>query len=389
MENPLPTTEQMSTIVERLIPEGLKLLEEIVNINSYSENVEGNNLVQDVLQREFLALGLHIERVPCIQCGDILIARTAASHSQDILLLGHSDTVFPPTSLFQKMTYGEDRLMGPGVSDMKGGIISILLGLKALKEIGELDLHPLRIIINTDEETGSVHSKETFGEQARDIKTALVFEPGRVGDLIVTSRVGSRSFQLTVQGKSAHSGNAFTKGANAITRIAYIVNELRKLTDMERGLTCNVGILNGGEAVNVVPNLAEGRFELRAEEKNVLDEATDKAMKIIQHEEIPGTQASVKVIYTSLPFERTSAIQNLFNQYQLAAQRVGLNIVTNEVPIRGGSDANFFAGKGIPTLDALGPFGEGYHSSSEFMSIHSLSEKTLSWLYWLLEKRED
>jgi glutamate carboxypeptidase len=378
----------LKTIVEGSIPDTLTLLEEIVNINSYSSNIEGNNLVQDVLQREFLDLGLRIERIPCTECGDILIARNKTSGSDDLLLSGHTDTVFPPISPFQKMTYDGERVLGPGVCDMKGGLVTIILALKALKKIDMLDAYPLRVLINTDEETGSVYSRKTFGEQAQYIKKAFVFETGRVNDLIVTSRVGSRSFLLKVQGKAAHSGSAFLKGANAITRIAYIINELRTLTDFENGLTCNIGTIRGGEAVNVVPEYAESRFELRAEKKEILEEATERAVEIIHRELIPQTTVTLETVYTSFPFERTPEVISLFNEYQKAGIQAGLQYETNDAPIRGGSDANFFAGKGIPTLDALGPFGEGHHSTNEFMSIPSIAPKALNWLYWLLEENK-
>lgn len=379
------THQQLKSIVEKLVPDGLRLLEKIVNINSYSFNVDGNNKVQDVLEQEFLSLGLSVERVPCTACGDILIATTSSSSSSDILLSGHSDTVFPESSAFQKMSIEGDKVFGPGVCDMKGGLLVILLALRALNEINRLHEFPLRVLINTDEETGSVYSRDTFGKHAPHISKAFVFETGRVNDLVVTSRVGSRAFILKVHGKAAHSGSAFTKGASAINRIAYIINELRQLTDLDKGLTCNIGTIFGGEAVNVVSEYAECRFELRAETKDVLEEATEKAMAIIERDLFSNTNTDLSVIYTSYPFEHTPEIAVLFKEYQRAGQLAGLTYETNTEPIRGGSDANFFAGKGIPTLDALGPFGEGHHSTSEYMLVPSIAPKTLNFLYWLID----
>lgn len=379
-------TNTLPRIVETLVSESLVLLKEIVDINSFSGNIAGNNKVQDVLQREFEALGLAVERVPCSGCGDILVARTAASGDYDILLLGHSDTVFPPTSPFQTMTREGDRVRGPGVCDMKGGLVTILLALKALKAVGRLDNQPLRVLINTDEEVGSVNSRTVFSQHARSVRAALVFETGKAENLVVTSRVGSRSFHLAVRGKSAHAGSDFSLGANAVSRIAFIVNELRGLTDLDQELTCNVGLIRGGEAVNVVPDFAEARFELRASEYDVLESATKEAEKIISRDVVPGTTAELSVVYTSRPFERTPETETLFRRYQQAGIRAGLEYGTNSTPIRGGSDANFFAGEGIPTIDALGPFGQEHHSQSEFMLVSSLAPKALNFLYWLLNE---
>lgn len=379
--------QQIIEIVDSLIPEGLKLLETIVNINSYSANPEGNNAVLDVLAPAFTALGMSVERVPCRQAGDVLIARTARAGSNDILLSGHCDTVFPPHSEFQSMRYEGDRVIGPGVCDMKGGLVCILLVLQTLKKLQALEQLPLRVLIGSDEEIGSIYSQSTYAAQAAYIDKALVFETGKANNTVVTSRVGSRSFRLEVFGKAAHAGSAFEKGANAITRAAYIVNELRQLTDLDQGLTCNVGVLRGGEATNVVPEYVECRFEIRAEKLQILEEATRKIHELLKREEVPGTRVTLEVLYSSMPFERTTAVEELFRSYQRAGARAGMQYHTNINPIRGGSDANFFASQGIPTIDALGPFGEEHHSSNEFMELASLKPKTLNCVYWLLEQR--
>lgn len=282
---------------------------------------------------------------------------------EKILLIGHYDTVHLIGSL---KYYAEgNKLHGPGVTDMKSGLISAIWVAKAYKDLG---IHPgkkLVFIFNGDEETGSKESSGIICELAKDAKAALVCEPCIINGDLKTGRKGTLGFTVTIHGKASHAGNAHKDGINAIEEMAREILFVQGLTDYEAGTTLNVGICQGGTKVNVVPELASFRVDCRyktmEEGKRVREAICGLPVTV------PGTRRDVEVIEGKVPMEQTPANLALFETAKECGELLGLSF--SHQFVGGGSDGNAVSAMGIPTLDGLGGCGDGAHSSGEYLLI--------------------
>ncbi len=360
----------------------LRLLEELVNINSHSRNCAGVNQVQDRVDSFMRALGLATERIEVSERGNCLRARTAAA-GKPVLLLGHADTVHPPESSFQRFCRDGDILRGPGTLDMKGGLIVMLWALHALNTEGLLKRLPVQIFINSAEEDSNQHSVALVQAQAQLSRAALVFEWGRANDGVILRRKGVTSFCLRSAGKAAHSGNAHERGVNALVDLSSAVGELSALTDYSRGITVNVGTLSGGSAVNTVPDSAELKFEFRVENTADYREMTDRVRRIAQNPAVPGAVRTLIQLSSMPPMVETNESRQLYESFAAFAAQAGLGNSTHPGIVGGGSDANYTSGLGCPSIDGLGPFGEGAHTQDEYCLYSSLKKKTAHLALWL------
>jgi len=250
--------------MEARLPSSISYIMKLANINSGTENTEGVDRVQSELADRIASLGLKVEIHPQVNRGSILVARTKASFDigGDVALIGHADTFFEPQSQFPVAIDG-DFLKGPGVYDMKGGIVSMLDALTVLYEMGLLETLPLRMIINSAEEKPTFEVLKNMQELLKGSELALVFEYGRPNDDIVVERKGIATYLCHVAGKAAHAGNRFFEGANAIVEISRIAQSLYALSDQRREVTCNPGKIWGGQKANGVPDDAHLLFEAR------------------------------------------------------------------------------------------------------------------------------
>jgi glutamate carboxypeptidase len=374
--------ELLSTIGATL-DGALKLLEELVNVNTHTSNLPGVNRAQDRIEQFFSQLGLGVERENIPGCGDLLIARSAESVKKPVLLLGHIDTVHPLDSSFTTFVRDGERITGPGVLDMKGGLVVILWSLYVLKQHDLLRYIPLTVMVNSDEEIGSAGSRTHIEREAKAARAALVFEWGRTKDAIILRRKGVCIYEVIVRGRSAHSGNAHRSGANAIVQLAHTVGLISALTDYDRGLTVNVGLLQGGTAVNTVPDLASARFDVRAQHSEDFEVMRAKLAAIVDEIIVPGTSIELRELSSTPPMTETAESRRLFESFRDAAQLA--NFSYDEYPgvIGGGSDANRTSAVGTPTIDGLGPFGDFAHSESEFIEVQSLTRKIANVVLWL------
>jgi glutamate carboxypeptidase len=288
------------------------------------------------------------------------------------VLVGHHDTVFPPGT-FEGYQREGDIARGPGVLDMKGGLVAVRTALCALADAELLDALPVALICVADEEVGSPDSASFTAEHARGAHAALVFEAGRAHDAIITRRKGTGALHIRVQGKAAHAGNFHADGVNAIWALARIVDQVQALTRYEQGVTVNVGTIRGGSSKNTVPADAECEVDFRFER------AADGAAMAGQVESIAravcaqlDAQVSVSGGVRRPPLERTQASAALFAKYAAAAQAAGLGGGEAGL-LGGGSDANNVAALGVPAIDGLGPRGRGFHTHDEFIEVSSLS----------------
>jgi glutamate carboxypeptidase len=357
----------------------LAFIERLVNVNSFTDHREGGLAVSEMLADELSTVeGVSVRVVPSTRFAPHLVATTrAAEQSAEgaIAVVGHFDTVFPPGT-FEGFTRDGTLARGPGVLDMKGGLVMALEALRALAAAGILERAPVRFVIVSDEEVGSPEGQDVIRRELAGAACALVLEAGRAADRIITARKGTGSAKVVAHGKAAHAGNAHDKGANAIWALARFVDRAQALTDYARGVTVNVGKIGGGQSKNTVPDLADGSVDFRFE-RLADGEATFAALRAAAAaaaESIPGTAIDVSGGPARLPLERTDQNVALYREYAACARAVGLG--DGEAPmLGGGSDASTTAAMGIPSIDGLGPRGSGFHTRDELIEVATLVPK--------------
>lgn len=349
-------------------------LAELVSVNSFTENVEGGRQVADRLAQLFAIEGLETRRVKSDRFADHLIVASAkpAAGKAPVALVGHLDTVFPPGT-FEGYRRDGDLARGPGVLDMKGGLVVVAWALQALAHAGALADVPLRLVIVSDEEVGSPEGQAVIKSAIEGAQAALVFEAGRKGDLVITRRKGTGAATVIAHGKAAHAGNAHKEGANALWALAKLVDRAQSLTDYARGVTVNVGKVTGGTSKNTVPDRAEAlvdlRFETRADGEALVRALEEAARECAAA--VPGTSIEIQGGIARLPLERTEASAKLMESYGEAARLSGLG--SGEAPlIGGGSDASTSHAMGIASIDGLGPRGIGFHTKDEQIEVATL-----------------
>jgi glutamate carboxypeptidase len=311
-----------------------------------------------------------------------------------IALVGHVDTVFPRAMGFRGFVRDGDVARGPGVLDMKSGLSEILFALAAVRNAAPdaFERLAVRFVCVTDEEVGSPSSAALYRELAPSLDAALVFEAGRAGDRIVTQRKGGAVFVIEARGKAAHAGNRHAEGVSAIHGLTFVVQRLEALTDYERGLTLNVGLIEGGTAKNTVPDRArcelDARFVRREDgpwlEAEIARIAADPfAASTGVPEKLRALVFTAEGRVTRPPMEATDASRALRAAYERHASAVGLG--AGEAPLQGGgSDANLLSALGVPSIDGLGPYGQHFHEPGEWCSLESLRRRTEALASYLL-----
>ncbi len=325
------------------------------------------------LASEFACLGGEIRIHRQSVAGNHLQVNFAgASRRSPLLLLGHFDTVYDAGTL-QKMPWRQQRgrLYGPGVFDMKSGIVQMMFALWALREIAGGLPRPVKVSLVSDEEMGSVSSRAITEKLARQCAAVLVCEPSGPGGALKTARKGVGSFLLKVTGKPAHSGLDFEKGQSAIVELAHQIHAISRLTDLERGVTLNVGVIRGGTRTNVVAGEALAELDLRIAHKDhgLEMERQVRALRPVN----PHCKLEIEGGINRPPLERTKHVAALFELARTIARELGFGL--REVAVGGGSDGNFTAGIGIPTLDGLGAVGDGAHAAQEHVIAAELPRR--------------
>jgi glutamate carboxypeptidase len=294
--------------------------------------------------------------------------------SGQVLALGHSDTVWPLGAL-RTMPFREadGRLWGPGVLDMKAGIAFFLFAAETLRELDIPAPSKVLLQVNSDEEVGSESSRALTEKNAAKSKAVLVLEPGTgLTGKLKTARKGVGDYTVTVRGRASHAGVDFTSGASAILELARQIDRIASFTNLERGLTVNPGVISGGTRSNVVA--AEARAEVDIRVAKLKDApALDKRFRTLK----PFDRRCTIEVTGGLnrpPMERSAGIVQLFRTAQKLARELGVEI--EESMTGGGSDGNFTAALGIPTLDGIGAVGEGAHASNESLLVDRIADRT-------------
>jgi glutamate carboxypeptidase len=349
----------------------------LVDLNSHTENPAGGARVAELLAADLAALpGCSVRLVPSAsgRFAPHLVASFGPAEG-GVVIVGHLDTVFPPGS-FEGFRRDGDLARGPGVLDMKGGLVVAIEALRALAAAGALAKARLRFVIVSDEEVGSPESEPLLRAEAAGATAALVLEAGRQADRVITARKGTGSVRVTANGKAAHAGIAHDQGANAIWAMARFIDRAQALTDYGRGVTVNVGKVAGGESKNTVPDLAtcvaDFRFVQMAD-----GTATMAALRAAAEQaaaSVPGTSMRVEGGPARAPLERSEANVALYRAYAAHARAAGLG--DGEAPLLGGgSDASTTAAMGIASIDGLGPRGSGFHTKDELIEVATLVPK--------------
>ncbi len=360
-------------------PEMITLLKRLVEAESPSHDKAAVDRVGKIVAEQCRRLGADVQVVENTISGDHVVARwqdkgrthKSASTNGGVLLLHHMDTVYPLGTL-AKMPFHEkeDRLFGPGVLDMKGGIVVTLTALAALREAGQLR-RPVTALFTSDEEIGSESSRALIEKLAQESALVLVLESGLVDGGLKTWRKGVGNFIVKVKGRAAHAGGAHADGRNAIEELAHQVLAIQKMTNYAKGTTLNVGMITGGTASNVVPDEAEVVVDFRV----LVPEETARVTAALQALKPVTADTSLEISggLNRPPFPNDERMQATFARAREIAAGIGMELKAGGSG--GGSDGNFVAPLGIPLLDGLGTCGEGLHSEREYIFTNSLPER--------------
>ncbi len=353
----------------------LRDLETLVSMDSYSPDKADVNRVVDWLEQRLRSMHFEIRRFPQAQLGDNLRADRQGSGTGRVLLLGHSDTVFPHGTTAQRpMTMHDDKILGPGTCDMKAGLLAGIYAAAALDAIGFSDYERLSFLIVSDEEIDERASIPLIRETCREFDAVFTLEAARENGDIVVERKGARSFTAEAFGHAAHSGVEPEKGRNAIVALAHQILALERLNDLPNGISVNVGVVEGGRMRNIVPDYACIRFEMRAYTQADLDRVTQQILDLFERETVPGVPFKVSYIQTSPPMPRTPAIAALEQAAISIAAELGFAL--KGARTGGVADVAFAAEGGVPALDGLGPVGGLDHGPDEYILKSSIVPRT-------------
>jgi glutamate carboxypeptidase len=371
----MQTYRDLARAVARTRPQMLERIAELVGIESPTEDWTAVNRCVALVEGWIKTSGGESRRKRQRSAGDLLIGRfgPARAKAKPLMLLGHLDTVFPLGTL-KKMPFRlrGGRAWGPGVLDMKGGVVMALTALQLLAEAGRLS-RPVIFLLNSDEETGSQHSRALTESLAKKCASVFVLEPAQgLGGAYKTARKGVASYRLQVHGVAAHSGVDFAHGHSAVLELARQIETASAFTDPARGITVNAGVIGGGTRSNVVAAEAWADFDVRIA-KAVDAQRVDRRFRSLRALDRRCT-LEVGGGLNRPPMERTSGTAALF--HHAATMAAGLGFHLQEAATGGGSDGNFTSALGIPTLDGMGAVGEGAHSNGESILLEALVPRT-------------
>ena len=351
-------------------------LRELVEIESPSDDRAAVNRAADCVVVWARELGAEVRRHPGGTFGDVVEMRFGAGgNRKPVLVLGHLDTVYPMGTLVTmpwRELEAEDgvRLMGPGVVDMKAGVVMALAAVAELQELNALN-RPVTLLLNPDEEVGSEVSRPHTERLARESEAIFVLEPAQ-GLAYKTARKGVGHFELLVEGVAAHAGVDFASGHSAVLEMARFVEEVSGWTDLNEGRTVNVGVIVGGTRSNVIAAQCRAEVDVRVV---TMDDAP-RVEKMFRGLRTRDAACTLRVSggINRPPMERSAGTVKLFQQAQRLAAEIGLDL--QEAATGGGSDGNFTAAIGVPTLDGMGAVGGGAHSPGEYVVAGHLVERT-------------
>jgi glutamate carboxypeptidase len=359
-------------------PEFLEVLETMVNVDCGSYSPDGVNRIADLCERRFLEHGWEVERrvhdgAP--RLGDMVIGRLAGAGGSSVLLVGHMDTVFDDGTAAERPFRVEGNIArGPGVSDMKAGLLAGFFATHVLQDAGFDGFGTITYVCNPDEEIGSPFSGPVIRELARRHDAALVLEGARENGDIVSARKGITDYTIRILGRAAHAGVEPEKGRNALLQAAHTILAIQGLNGRWPGVTANVGVARGGTRSNVVAERCELQVDLRSPELSTLEEAEAGIERICAETAVPDVTLTVEAHGWHRPMEKNEGAQRLVDIAISAASELGFEL--HDAATGGASDANTTSAAGTPTIDGLGPVGGDDHAPAEWVDLTSIVPRT-------------
>lgn len=359
--------------------EMLQLLEQLVNIDSGADSLDGIGRVAHSIGAFLEPLGFSVEYLETADAPVQLLAKRPRPGKKQVLFSGHMDTVFNKgTAALRPFKIEGSRAYGPGVLDMKGGLVMALYVIKAMLENGWEDTD-MTVLLCGDEEmshplTDAVAQFKKVG-LGKDAVFNLEF--GRIDGSVVTGRKGTTRPTLIVEGIASHAGNEPEKGASAILELAQKTVAIHALNNFELGTTYNMGVFNGGTMANIVADKAVGEVDVRFKTIAEAEKSIADIQRIVETNFVPHTKTTVTGnVIKFMPFETTTGVQKLYEHYASQAEKLGL-AKPGQQYVGGASDAAWPAMTGAPTLCGVGPCGAGAHSDSEYIEVITLTERAL------------
>jgi glutamate carboxypeptidase len=353
-------------------PKLLERLALLVNIDSGTSQAHGVNAIMAHLERWMSEIGFDVMLYPDEQYGNNLLACRKGKGGARILLVGHVDTVYPAgAAATQPFAIQDGLAKGPGVIDMKSGVLMGLYTLRVLLESGFENYGELYVVFNNDEEVGSPSSAPLLRDVARQVDVALVLEPSREVEIVTKARKGADKYVLEVTGVPAHSGAEPFRGRSAVIELAHKMIAIHNLNTLYPGVTFNVTRISSSEPLNVVPDFARCHISVRAYDEHLLNMAASALERIASSCFVPDTRTHLLRTRGRIPYETTEGVSRLVEMAQAEWEAAGFRLIAER---KGGvSDANTLMHVGVPTLDSLGPLGGGMHDlNREYLRVDSI-----------------
>lgn len=336
------------------------------------------------MEAQFKAMGADVTRIPQQEVGDFLLAKwNADAPGKPIMFLIHIDTVWPLGTLARRpVTIDANGILyGPGAVDMKGGITVTLSAIRGLIETGNMPNRPVWVLMTTDEEIGSIYAIPTLEDVAKACGLVLVMEPGTKEGALKVWRKGLATYRVHVEGRASHAGNAPEQGINAIVELAQQVGRINALNDLKNGTSVSVTMIEGGSAGNVIPASASAYVDTRFLKVREMERVRAALQNLPEF--VPGAKVTLEEIHARPPMEYNDLMRATVAQVKAVGEKYGVRV--DEDGSGGGSDGNITAAMGIPTLDGMGPQGDGLHAEHEQVVIHSLPTRAMMCAGLILE----
>jgi glutamate carboxypeptidase len=364
--------ESLNKFIDNKRDEIIGMLETMVNMDTASEYKEGVDLLGDYLAEKFAGLGFEIEKDPQQQYGDHIICKMNGE-GPNTLIIGHFDTALPKGTPKERPFRVEgNKGYGPGTADMKSGIVATYYAIKAI--LDNTDIKPnITVILNSDEEPGSPTSRHVIWREAKHAARCFIMEGGSFGS-VTTERKGVGIFTFKCKGKAAHAGAEPEKGRSAIIELGHKIVELSALNDYEKGITVNVGVINGGTYPYVIAEEAAAEVDCRIPTKADGDMLIAKFNEIAANSHVDGVTTEWTGSFHRGPMEKTPETEKLITLVKEVGTELGLTI--GELASGGASDGNLTSAMGVPSICGMGPEGYGYHGVDEYVEIESVFERT-------------
>jgi len=371
-----PKDAKVWAAAEQARPDQLKLLEEIVNIDSGTGDVEGGRKVAAALTSRLKALGYAVESVPAEAEGlpENTVATLQGSGKGRILIIGHIDTVFGPGTVAKRpFRMDAEKAYGPGVSDEKGGVVQGVYALKLLHDLGFKDFKQIVYLIETSEERGSPGTRALIAKLVADADVELNMEPGDLPDVMTVWRKGSATFHIDVKGRAAHAGIAPQEGRNAAEELIHQLKADEVFPKTGDGLTANLTVMSAGTRNNIIPENASAQINVRVRDKADLEKVQATLEKNAQTTIIPDTKVTISREPAFPPLPVNPGTEALADR--AAAIYAGLGLTITRGGNGGASESALAVDQGVPALDGLGPAAGGFHSDSEYLVLSTVTPR--------------